>query len=87
MLSINSLDEKIFLCRVTSWRAAVAMRKKKNEPQEPLVHTVDEAAALLRLSRQSTYEAVRRGEIPTIQIGKRILVPRRALLRMIEGAD
>ena len=41
---------------------------------------------LLGLSKNSTYEAARRGQIPTIRIGKRLLVPRKALLRMLEEA-
>ena len=41
-----------------------------------LTLTVEEAAASLGISRASAYEAVRRGEIPAIRIGRRILVPR-----------
>jgi excisionase family DNA binding protein len=37
--------------------------------------TVEETARILRISRNSAYEAVRTGEIPTIRIGKRVLVP------------
>jgi excisionase family DNA binding protein len=51
-----------------------------------LILTIDEAAAVLRISRQSTYEAARMGEIPTIRLGRRILVPRRALEKLI-GAE
>lgn len=51
-----------------------------------LILTIDEAAAVLRISRQSAYEAARRGEIPTIRLGRRILVPLRALEKLI-GAD
>jgi excisionase family DNA binding protein len=51
-----------------------------------LILTIDEAAAVLRISRQSAYEAARRGEIPTIRLGRRILVPRRALEALI-GAE
>jgi excisionase family DNA binding protein len=49
------------------------------------VLTVDEVAALLRISRGSAYEAVKRGEIPTIRIGRRLLVPAAALERMLAG--
>jgi excisionase family DNA binding protein len=52
---------------------------------EQHVMTVDEAAKRLRISRNGAYEAVRRGEIPSIKIGKRILVPRAALERMLNG--
>ena len=40
----------------------------------------------LGLGRNSTYEAARRGDIPTIRIGRRILVPRAALQRFLESA-
>ena len=51
---------------------------------QPLTHTVEETAKLLRIGRNRAYEAVRSGEIPSIRIGKRILVPRVALERMLE---
>ena len=47
--------------------------------------TIDEAAKALGIGRNSAYEAAKRGEIPTIKIGGRILVPRAALERMLEG--
>lgn len=49
------------------------------------VLTVLETAQLLRLSRNATYEAIKRGEIPVLRIGRRLLVPRLALLRLLEG--
>lgn len=48
--------------------------------------TVEEAARILGVSRGSAYEAVHRGEIPTIRIGKRLVVPVAALERML-GAE
>ena len=50
------------------------------------VMTVEEAAVVLRLSRGTAYEAVRRGDIPTIRIGRRLLVPRARLMAMLEAA-
>ncbi len=41
--------------------------------------TVEEAGALLGIGRNLAYQAVRSGEIPSIRIGKRLLVPRDAL--------
>jgi excisionase family DNA binding protein len=46
--------------------------------------TVDEAAKILGISRGGAYEAVKRGEIPTIKIGRRLLVPKAALDRLFE---
>jgi len=48
--------------------------------------TVEEAARILGISRGSAYEAVRRGDIPTIRIGKRLIVPVAALERMLSSA-
>ena len=50
---------------------------------EKLVYTVEEAGALLDLGRSGAYDAVRRGDLPTIRIGRRILVPKEALERML----
>ena len=36
--------------------------------------TVDEAAAVLNVSRNSAYEGVKTGDIPSMRVGKRILV-------------
>ena len=52
-----------------------------------LTWTIAEAADLLGISRASAYEAAHRGELPVRVIGRRMLVPRVALLRLLEGAD
>jgi excisionase family DNA binding protein len=46
--------------------------------------TITEAAKVLGIGRNQAYEAARRGEIPTIKIGKRLLVPLAALERMLQ---
>jgi excisionase family DNA binding protein len=53
---------------------------------ERLTLTVDEAAALLGLSRNLAYAGVASGEIPCVKIGRRILVPRLALERLLAEA-
>ena len=54
--------------------------------QEPKTQTIDEAAKELGIGRNQAYAAAKRGEIPTIKIGKRILVLREPLKRMLGGA-
>ncbi len=54
---------------------------------KPGVATIDEVAKVLRISRGSAYAAAKRGEIPTIKIGDRVLVPLGPLNRMLGGAD
>jgi excisionase family DNA binding protein len=53
----------------------------------PEVLTVEEAARVLRISRQTAYEGVRSGEIPSLRIGARLLVPRRRLEQMLAGEE
>jgi len=50
-----------------------------------LLLSVADAAKALGVSRGSLYELVTRGEIQSLQIGRRRLVPRQALLDFIEG--
>jgi excisionase family DNA binding protein len=47
--------------------------------------TVEEAGARLGISRTLAYELVRRGDIPSIRLGRRVLVPIRALELMVES--
>jgi excisionase family DNA binding protein len=44
---------------------------------ERLVVSVPEAARLLGISRTHAYELIARGELPSIRLGRRILVPLR----------
>ena len=53
---------------------------------DKLTYTLAEAAKRLGISTWLAYEAVHRGELPVCRIGRRILVPRAALLRLL-GQD
>jgi excisionase family DNA binding protein len=46
--------------------------------------TVEEAARLLGISRGLAFQAVRRGDIPSIRIGRRILIPIARLHAMLD---
>lgn len=48
--------------------------------------TVDETAERLGISRNGAYDAIRRGELPALRIGRRLVVPRAALDRLLTGA-
>lgn len=50
-------------------------------------YSVVEAAACLGISRSLAYDAISRGEIPSLRIGKRVVVPRVALLRLLGEVD
>ena len=53
---------------------------------EPLTMSIDDAAQLLGISRGLAYEAARRGELPTLRLGRRLLVPKARLLELL-GAN
>lgn len=48
--------------------------------------TIPEAAEVLGIGRTAAYDAARTGQIPVIKIGKRLLVPKIALERMLDEA-
>ena len=50
-----------------------------------LTYTVTETAALLGISRTTAYECVRRGEIPSLTLGRRVVISRVAVHRMLHG--
>jgi excisionase family DNA binding protein len=45
--------------------------------------SIDEVAEIVRISRWAAYEAVKKGEIPVIRIGRIIRVGRQTLLSML----
>jgi len=59
---------------VTDWRSSAVM-------------SVEAAGTVLGLGRSASYEAVRRGDIPAIKIGRRLLVPTAHLRALIGEVD
>jgi excisionase family DNA binding protein len=53
--------------------------------RQRLTVTVAEAGELLGISRAHAYELVRRGELPNLRLGRRIVVPLRPLRAMVDG--
>jgi excisionase family DNA binding protein len=48
--------------------------------------SVEETANILGLSRPTAYAAVKTGDLPSIRVGRRLIVPRYALEKMLAGA-
>jgi excisionase family DNA binding protein len=48
-------------------------------------YSLMEAGRMLGISRPGIYAAAKNGDIPTIRIGRRILVPKAALDRMLNA--
>ena len=57
------------------------------ESDERLTLTVKEVQKLLGLSRGLIYQAIETGEIPSVRVGRRILVPKASLIRLLEAND
>lgn len=53
---------------------------------EKLTFTVPEAGGVLGISRNSAYSLVAQGNIPAIRLGKRLVVPKAALEKMLADA-
>ncbi len=51
--------------------------------QLPATLSVEEAGELLGISRRSAYRAAARGELPTVRLGRRLVVPTPKLLAML----
>jgi excisionase family DNA binding protein len=54
---------------------------------DQLTQSVRQTAKELGIGVNQAYEAVRRGEIPHIKLGKRILVLRKPWRKMLEGGQ
>jgi excisionase family DNA binding protein len=52
---------------------------------DKLVFTVPEAGELLGISRAQAYLMVKEGRLPVLRLGRRIVVPKAALMRMLEN--
>jgi len=50
-----------------------------------LILTVKEVQKLLGLSRGLVYQAIKTGEIPSVRVGKRILIPKASLKRLLDN--
>jgi Helix-turn-helix domain len=50
---------------------------------QPTLQLWPQVGNILGLGRAATYDAARRGEIPTIRFGRRIVVPTAALRRLL----
>lgn len=54
---------------------------------EKLALTVQETATVLGVSRSLVYRMIEAGEIPSLRLSSRILVPRKRLIAMINGSQ
>jgi excisionase family DNA binding protein len=55
--------------------------------EQPVTVSVPEAARILGIGRNTAYVAVRRGDLPAVRIGGRIVVPVHRLVGLIDGDE
>jgi len=55
-------------------------------PEGKLLLSVRDCVPILGVSRNLIYAACHRGELPTLRIGRRLLIPRRALEKLLSEA-
>lgn len=53
----------------------------------PLLLTVMEMAAVLRIGRNAAYQMVKDGDIQSIRVGRSIRIPRNALIQFVESTQ
>lgn len=58
-----------------------------SKPNQRLTVSVEEAGHLLGISRGHAYALVNRGKIPSLRLGRRIVVPLRAIDRLLDPPD
>ena len=51
--------------------------------EDKLVYSVTEIAELLGIGRSKAYELVRSGTVPSLRLGRRIVIPKLALSRFL----
>ena len=100
MVGVIEQSHRLQLEMLEMWRAVLNVSNRLAD--SPTVHTpegssaavlpdrptftVAETAALLGVSRDAAYDAIRRGEISSLRLGHRILIPRSALTRLLSAA-
>jgi len=84
---INMISELRTLA-VSATEAATALERLQvaQDTDVRWTMTVEEAAAALGINASTVYEYVRQRQFPHIKVGKRIVIPRLAILRWLEGA-
>ena len=52
---------------------------------DKLTYSVPEVAAMLGISRSAAYDCVHRGDIPALVLGRRLVVSKTALARLLDA--
>jgi excisionase family DNA binding protein len=83
IMSETSIQRKI-ISKVDVEPATLSPKINPEQQEESLLLNVRDGARLLKVSRSRVYELVHSRQIPSVRLGKRILIPRAKLTRFIE---
>ncbi len=67
-----------------SERGRIRLLENRTSPL-PLVLSVPQAAAILGISKDLAYDLTARGELPSLRFGRRVVVPTKPLLTLLNG--
>ena len=73
------------MIRIRNLRVNTIIKQRKPNPDR-LTLTIPEASKFLGIGLNQAYAAAEKGNIPTVKIGERVLVLRKALMKML-GED
>ena len=59
------------------------LKKRQVETAESAAYSIPQAGAMVGLSRNGSYDAARRGEIPVLEFGRKKIVPKALWNRML----
>lgn len=63
-----------------------ASRPTTESTVPPLTYTVEQVAAMLRISRSTAYRCVQSGELPSLRLRRRIVIPADAIEALLTTA-
>jgi hypothetical protein len=61
--------------------------RTEHEKTEPQTYTIEAFCELMGIGRNSGYAAAKRGDFVTIRLGKRMLVPKIEVERLLRGGS
>ena len=62
-------------------------RQKRENSPDRLTLTVDEAGELLGISRPTAFKLVKERKIPSLRLGRRVVIPRVAIQKLLDNAS
>lgn len=69
----------VYTCQSPSVPTPPETEQARQGDEDSLFLTVDEAAAMLRISRRHLYELLAEGALRCVRLGRRVIIPRAAI--------